>query len=970
MAHAASGSVVRQIGSLFDGGSVTGLPDRQLLDRFVARRDAAGEAAFAALVARHGPMVLHICRQLLGDHQHAEDAFQAVFLVLARRARSVRDPDLLGHWLYGVALRTARKANTRLARQRQNERNETMGDAPTQAGRAPDQLMIAREDALALHAEIEGLPSVFRLPVVLCYFEGLSLDAAARRLRCPEGTLRSRLARARDKLRRGLTRRGAFLSGPAFAAVLDSASARAAVSSSLCEITTKAAINFTVGKVAGSFATGLAHEVLKSILAKKIIRAALAVLLVGAVATGAGFVGQVPAPEAARSQLQDRQAGKPEPSEVAANSNNAIAKPAPGRMFVVGRVLDPAGKPVTNATSMVYASSKALGISPSIDQLHPIPIGDACADGSGRFRIDAPRTSSSRYETVGAVAIAPGYGVGCVELDPDADQPAADITLQREQVIHGRLFDMQGRPAPDVVISVSGVGPVALPQHTTAALARAEGNVTFWWANANDFPAWPRPATTDAQGHFTVHGVGRNMHAYLTARHPRFALQEITVETDDAAESKPMMLALEPARIITGRVTYGDTGKPVVHAKVAVQAGGPKPRPLSFFETDADGRFRVNPPSGDRYHIAAWPPPGQPYLILSRALDWPKGALEQSLDVVIPRGVAVQGKVTEEGSGKPIAGAALSFVSRAGPRGNDGSSASAPGYTAGDGSFQLGALPGQGTLFVTGPSDDFVLQALGKPVFDTGRSAGLSTYSHANLALDLKTGVDRNDIHVKLRPGVTVTGQVVGPDDRPVRDAWIFSQIIMGPMGGAKVWHGGYHNNSARDGHFEVHGLAPDALVAVHFLEPRRKLGATAVLSRNRAAAGPVKIRLEPCAAARARIVNPGGEPFVGSLPLRTLTMAVNTGPPVSAGIGETGSLVVSQNGDLDGVDPINYEKPVAADADGRVVLRVLIPGATYRFTDRAANQGPFVRRLLREFTVKPGETLDLGDIVIEKPRP
>ena len=157
---------------------MAGLSDRQLLDRFVARRDAAGEAAFAALVARHGPIVLHVCQQLLGDHQHAEDAFQAVFLVLARRARSVRDPDLLGHWLYGVALRTARKANARLARQRKNEKDKAMGGAMTQSGRAPDQSMIAREDALALHAEIEGLPSAFRLPVVLCYFQGLSLDEA------------------------------------------------------------------------------------------------------------------------------------------------------------------------------------------------------------------------------------------------------------------------------------------------------------------------------------------------------------------------------------------------------------------------------------------------------------------------------------------------------------------------------------------------------------------------------------------------------------------------------------------------------------------------------------------------------------------------------------------------------------------------------------------------------------------------
>src|SRR5262249_26076859 len=126
MANTASRSVARQIVSLFDGDSVAGLTDRQLLERFNTTRDATGEAAFAALVSRHGPMVLHVCRQLLGDRPHAEDAFQAVSLVLARKARSFRNPDLLANWLYGVALRTARKAKARLARRRRYEEDHAM----------------------------------------------------------------------------------------------------------------------------------------------------------------------------------------------------------------------------------------------------------------------------------------------------------------------------------------------------------------------------------------------------------------------------------------------------------------------------------------------------------------------------------------------------------------------------------------------------------------------------------------------------------------------------------------------------------------------------------------------------------------------------------------------------------------------------------------------------------------------------
>ena len=147
-------------------------------------------------------MVLEVCRQLLGDLHHAEDAFQAVFLVLARKAGSIRDPELLGNWLYGVALRTARKAKVRLDRQRKHEEGDSMrrpgsgSSVPVEPMVQPaEQPALAREQAEALHEEIGRLPGSFRLPVVLCYFEGLTLDEAARRLRWPAGTVRSRLAR-------------------------------------------------------------------------------------------------------------------------------------------------------------------------------------------------------------------------------------------------------------------------------------------------------------------------------------------------------------------------------------------------------------------------------------------------------------------------------------------------------------------------------------------------------------------------------------------------------------------------------------------------------------------------------------------------------------------------------------------------------------------------------------------------------
>ena len=260
------------------------------------RRDAAGEAAFAALVTRHGPMVLDICRQLLGDRHHAEDAFQAVFLVLARKARSIRNPDLLGNWLYGVALRTARKAKVRLARRRKNEEEGSMrrpGFGIEHRGRwsTGRQPALDREDVEALHDEIDRLPGSFRLPVVLCYFEGLTLDEAARRLRCPAGHgpqpagPGARQAPPRpDPPRRGLAGRRAG-HGPEHQIRLGVAS-----HPPCAIITTKAAIQFAAGQAASPLAASLAREVLRAMLIHKLRFTIVTLLLLAAFATGAGYL--------------------------------------------------------------------------------------------------------------------------------------------------------------------------------------------------------------------------------------------------------------------------------------------------------------------------------------------------------------------------------------------------------------------------------------------------------------------------------------------------------------------------------------------------------------------------------------------------------------------------------------------------------------------------------------------------------
>ena len=178
------------------------LADGHLLRRFASDRD---EEAFAVLVRRHGPLVLRVCRRVLGGAQDAEDAFQATFLVLARKAGSIRDPGLLGNWLYGVASRIARRA--RVVANKRQARETRMRRLPA----APASASVAGESAdlrLVLDEELSRLPEKYRLAAGLCYLEGKTNEEAARLLCWPTGTVKGRLARARDLLRQRLIRRG------------------------------------------------------------------------------------------------------------------------------------------------------------------------------------------------------------------------------------------------------------------------------------------------------------------------------------------------------------------------------------------------------------------------------------------------------------------------------------------------------------------------------------------------------------------------------------------------------------------------------------------------------------------------------------------------------------------------------------------------------------------------------------------
>src|SRR6516162_1777976 len=193
--------------------------DQQLLEQFAKHRD---EFAFAAIVRRHGPLVLGVCRRIVRDHHDADEAFQATFLVLARKAGSVRWRGSVGNWLYEVASRVSRKLRAVAARQRAHELS-TATPATDRPASTPDPLDEASRRELfdVLDEEVGRLPNKYRAPVVLCYLQGKTHEEAASQLGWPSGSMSRHLARAHDLLRERLVRRGVVLSATLLTAAIE-----------------------------------------------------------------------------------------------------------------------------------------------------------------------------------------------------------------------------------------------------------------------------------------------------------------------------------------------------------------------------------------------------------------------------------------------------------------------------------------------------------------------------------------------------------------------------------------------------------------------------------------------------------------------------------------------------------------------------------------------------------------------------
>ena len=931
-------TLLQHLRKVLDPQAARELSDGEALRLFAAQRD---ETAFAALMQRHGPLVLGVCRHVLHNLHDAEDAFQATFLVLARNAASIRKERSIASWLHGVAYRTALKARRAAGRRRRHE-----SQAPPAAPVSPTDLGWRELQAL-LDEELSRLPEKYRQPFVLCCLESRSKKEAADELGWKEGTVSSRLAQARKLLQTRLARRGVTLSAVLAGLTVAREGAAASVPAALAATTLQASLTF-----AGSPATpsGRAADWARSqlrglTLARAKLPAAL-LLLVALAGGGAALLARTSDP--------------PDPSASDATRPEVVRQdPGPGdraaaaTMTVAGQILGPDGRPAAGARVAVLTALYRRPGDRGVPTQEPMRVlGSGTVDGEGRFRLAVPQTDVGHHFRLTLLSSAPGCAPNAAFLDRLASTHDVPLRLQRAQSLRGRLLGPDGRPARGVRVWVTRL---KRPDNLGINLRLAKPT--------GPLPAWPGPAVTDGDGRFTLAGVGPEMEVDLEVHDERYSTQRFPLRTGKAERADTVTLRLAPARTIEGRITEADTGRSLAGAYVAAVREGFDSSPLTSAvdgRTNADGRFRLRPFPGSQHSLRVSPPAGSPYLLHTKRLRWPRGAARLEVSLALKRGVLVRGRVTEEGSGRPVVGATVEDSPRYdkpdGPGPDDTDRAlfrrAGDARTGADGSFALAVFPGQGHLLVKGPTPDYLHVETSRDRLQRGRSGGEPYFPDALMPFDLPRGAGTHRVAITLRRGVTVRGRVLTADGKPVA-----SGVLVSPTHVPRGWTLTGDQVAIRNGRFELPGCDPKGRVSVWFFDARSQQGAYVELPGT--PAGELVVRLVPCRTTVVTIRGPDGKPLVrpqGRVEL-VLWPGVAAGQASPNGVGDR---VTVPAWTLYGRGYTSYEGQTT------LALPWLIPEAPYALRIENRTGWSFTN----EFKVSPGQgALRMNNLTLA-PRP
>ena len=915
--------------------------DQELLHAFAAHHQ---ETAFSTLVARHGPMVLRVCRRVLGHEQDAEDAFQATFLVLAINGKAIRKPDALADWLHGVAYRTAMNAKRSAARRRTREARlppeQSPSTAPTWTEIQP-----------ALDEELRRLSEPLRLAFVLCVLEGKSESEAASLMGCKRGTVSSRLTRARQLLQKRLTRRGIHL-GTLLAALAVSEGAPQALAAGLTGSTIKYGMLGTAGASAASqiplSIRTLAQGVSGVMFSAKTKLAAITFLAAGLLAAGAGVM--------ARHDFA--LPGWP------VEKGNRSVKAQKDTVEVTGRVLDTEGKPFPGAK--VFFARSFVGI----PDMKPKTVA---SDTEGRFSLQVARTdlrdvtekAPMRRDAV--VAFGRGYAAGwaCVSLDKLTN---ITIRLAPEVPVQGRVVDLQGKPVAGASIQVQSISFRADGgdlKGFVEALERREPARPYFPGTMVDAAALgqTRVETTGADGRFRLTGISGECVVGLRFSGPTIETAEVCVLTRPARtvavqwekglpqhigdvifHDNPFEHVASPTRAITGVVRDKATGKPLERVRIYTNVSSPMGAPPHVIPidswTDAQGRYEIkglSPKAGQE--LDALPAQSNlPYLRAMRKTGNPEGLNPAKVDFDLVRGVEIRGRVVDKRTRKPVRAEVVYFAFLDNPHLSElprGERFTSPQFTGGDGSFTVLGLPGHGLVaakamgqeavsYVTGLGADKIQAPLHNDCYITAPfTSGPSGYN-ALIEVNPASGTDIIVCDFTLDPGRTVTGIITDPDGKPLARASIerasgipFQKIALPAA------------------QFHIAGVDPQHPRAFFFRHAGRNLGAAVLLKGDEPM--PVTIRLRKCAIISGRLVSEDGLPKAGFI---------------------AGFLHEGQLGNKGNIMPYRGE----AKKDGRFRIDGVIPGLKMKLM-AGTTPYAFLYDLVPELNLEPGEARELGDL-------
>jgi RNA polymerase sigma factor (sigma-70 family) len=941
------------------------LSDRDLLTRYAEGGD---QTAFATVVSRHTAMVQGVCQRVLHSQAEAEDACQAVFLILAQRVKTVRWQASAANWLYTTARKVALNARKAATRRTRRESAAAVSDKVSEVDR-----LTGRELLAALDEELDRLPPRYRTPLVLCYLQELTRDEAALRLGIPTATLKSQLERGRKKLADALTRRGIVL-GAGLLAVAATSSAGAS-SPRLLE-----SILATVRGTPSPAVATLAQEVVMKGLFTRTKWLLVVLAVVGLTACGFTAMPTAAGPPRTAPPVPQFAAYLDGPSKDKPEAENK-------ERTITGKVLGADGQPLEADLALVWIGSGVQAL------------GKSKPDGT--FQVTLPyhiKDSPGGWIT----ARAPGHGMDFqphgLSYLPESMTPKAEVTLKlpRAQSVRGRVLDQQGKPVVGAAIVARSISISDSDSRMDASLKRwvteeyqrgtsPSGDRTMYYSYSSRDKApeqshWK--TITDGEGRYELAGLGAGQLITMTIRGHAVADKEIAVLNrvgfDAAALNKEArdnemkgfsfggkwqlynsepVVVVEPEKIIRGRLTDHE-GKPRVGVRVVFSR--PNPRDLNpdynSAITDKDGNYVIRGARKHKGYMVECPSDTRIGLLQCQAFaDDTAGYEPITIDLKCARGVVVTGVVKNKATGAPIDAQIYmdilpnnEFVKKYPPFQYGASMSSGEMVSDKEGRFRIVTIPGPVILMAS--TRDFREEY--KPVvadpehpeyfFHEFDSLQFHGYDGSRRfvqgcwckVVNAREGDTEITVNIDLDPATKQSVKVVDADDKPVT--------------GTRAT-GLTHINFANPGHFPntdtltVYNVDPKTgrlVVAVH--EQRKLIGTVLVKADDQTAV----LKLGPGGSVTGRALDPNGKALAG---LR-VTVSFDHREVSNA------------------FDALNKDKQLTTDATGQFQIDTVFPGEPFRlfFHQGKKRFGPDYDKAPKYTVAREKDTLKIGDLKLE----